>query len=76
MKKKYVVTQYYAVVLEVEAESEEDALSMITDDDRNFYTITANMDNPDNDVKNLGVWSADIIDTEVMELEKALGGSK
>jgi hypothetical protein len=34
------------------------------------------MDNPDNDVKNLGVWSADIIDTEVMELEKALGGSK
>jgi hypothetical protein len=76
MNKKYVVTQYYAVVLEVEAESEEDALSMITDDDRNFYTITANMDNPDNDVKNLGVWSADIIDTEVMELEKALGGSK
>jgi hypothetical protein len=68
MNKKYVVTQYYAVVLEVEAESEEDALSMITDDDRNFYTITANMDKPDNDVKNLGVWAADM-DTEVIKME-------
>jgi hypothetical protein len=75
MKKKYVVAQYYAVMLEVEAESEEDARNMITDDDRNFYTITADMDKPDNDVKNLGVWAADM-DTEVMELEKALGGSK
>ncbi len=68
MKKKYCVVQYYAVELEVEAESVEDARNMITDDDRNFYTITANMDNPDNDVKNLGVWSADM-DTEVMEME-------
>ncbi len=72
----YCVTQYYAVVLQVEAESEEDALSMITDDDRNFYTITANMDKPDNEVKNLEVCCADILDTEVMELEKALGGKE
>jgi hypothetical protein len=64
--KKYCVVQYYRVVLEVEAENQYDALSMITDDDRNFYTITANMDNPDNDVKNLGVWAADL-DTEVYE---------
>jgi hypothetical protein len=68
MKKKYVVTQYYRVELEVEAESQYDALCMITDDDRNFYTVTANMDNPDNDVKNLGVWAADL-DTEAHEME-------
>ena len=68
MKKKYVVTQYYRVELEVEAESQYDALCMITDDDRNFYTVTANMDNPDNDVKNLGVWAADM-DTEVIKME-------
>jgi hypothetical protein len=66
--KKYCVVQYYRVVLEVEAENQYDALSMITDDDRNFYTITANMDNPDNDVKNLGVWAADL-DTEVYKME-------
>jgi hypothetical protein len=68
MKKMYCVTQYYAVVLQVEAESQYDALCMITDDDRNFYTVTANMDNPDNDVKNLGVWAADL-DTEAHEME-------
>jgi hypothetical protein len=68
MKKIYCVTQYYAVVLQVEAESQYDALCMITDDDRNFYTVTANMDNPDNDVKNLGVWAADM-DTEVIKME-------
>jgi hypothetical protein len=66
--KKYCVVQYYRVVLEVEAENQYDALSMITDDDRNFYTITANMDNPDNDVKNLGVWAADL-DTEAYKME-------
>jgi hypothetical protein len=66
--KKYCVVQNYRVVLEVEAENQYDALSMITDDDRNFYTITANMDNPDNDVKNLGVWAADL-DTEVYKME-------
>jgi hypothetical protein len=67
MKKIYCVTQYYRVELQVEAESQYDALCMITDDDRNFYTVTANMDNPDNDVKNLGVWAADM-DTEVHEI--------
>jgi len=65
--KKYCVVQYYRVELEVEAENQYDALCMITDDDRNFYTITANMDNPDNEVKNLGVWAADI-DTEVYKI--------
>jgi hypothetical protein len=65
--KKYCVVQYYRVELEVEAENQYDALCMITDDDRNFYTITANMDNPDNQVKNLGVWAADI-DTEVYKI--------
>ena len=66
MKKKYCVVQYYRVELVVEADDREDAKNMITDDDRNFYTITANMDNADNDVQSLSVWATDM-DTEVYE---------
>jgi hypothetical protein len=66
MKKKYCVVQYYRVELVVEAEDMQDAVEAIVCDDRNFYTITANMDNPDNDVESISVWAADM-DTEVHE---------
>ena len=66
MKKKYCVVQYYRVELVVEANNRIEAKNMITDDDRNFYTITANMDNPDNDVESISVWAADM-DSEVYE---------
>ena len=65
--KKYCVVQHYRVELEVEAESREEAREMITDDERNFYTITANMDKPDNEVQSLSVWASDM-DTEVYEV--------
>ena len=66
MKKKYCVVQYYRVELVVEADSRQDAQEAIVCDDRNFYTITANMDNADNDVQSLSVWATDM-DTEVEE---------
>jgi hypothetical protein len=65
--KKYCVVQYYRVELEVEAEDRQDAMEAIVCDDRNFYTITANMDNPDNDVESISVWATDR-DTEVHEI--------
>ena len=61
---KFCVIQYYKVELIVEAEDEQDALSAVQDDERNFYTVTANMDRADNDVESISVWAADM-DTEV-----------
>ena len=66
---KFCVIQYYKVELIVEAEDMQDALSAIQDDERNFYTVTANMDKADNDVESIGVWAADM-DTEVYVEEK------
>ena len=64
MKKEFCVVQYYRVEIIVEAENEEEAFSMVQDDDRNYYTVTATLDHAENDVKSLGVWAADI-DTEI-----------
>ena len=61
---KFCVIQYYKVELIVEAEDMQDALSAVQDDERNFYTVTANMDRPDNDVESISVWAVDM-DTEV-----------
>jgi hypothetical protein len=61
---KFCVIQYYKVELIVEAEDAQDALSAVQDDERNFYTVTANLDKPDNDVDSISVWAADM-DTEV-----------
>ena len=61
---KFCVIQYYKVELIVEAEDMQDALSAVQDDERNFYTVTANMDRPDNDVESISVWPTDM-DTEV-----------
>lgn len=66
MKKKFCVVQYYRVEIVVEAEDREDAISAIVDDERNFYTITANMDKPDNEVESISVWATDM-DTEAYE---------
>jgi len=56
---KFCVIQYYKVELIVEAEDAQDALSAVQDDERNFYTVTANLDNPDNDVESISVWAAE-----------------
>ena len=61
---KFCVIQYYKVELIVEAEDAQDALSAVQDDERNFYTVTVNLDKPDNDVDDISVWAADM-DTEV-----------
>jgi len=61
---KFCVIQYYKVELIVEAEDMQDALSAVQDDERNFYTVTVNLDKPDNDVDSISVWVADM-DTEV-----------
>jgi len=55
----FCVVQYYRVELMIKAESKEDALSAIQDDARNWYTVTANLDNPDNEVDDISVWAAE-----------------
>lgn len=68
MKKKFCVVQYYRLEMLVEAGDKDAALSLVQDHDCNFYTVSASMDNPDNNVESISVHPTDM-DTEVYLME-------